>query len=50
MSQAIPSITTGYELTCETLRMLWDEVLGYWQARFTPRGTSRFVEPSEAGP
>jgi hypothetical protein len=50
MSQAIPSITTGYELTCETLRMLWDEVLGYWQARFTPRSTSRFVEPNEATP
>ena len=31
MSDAIPSITTGHELTCETLKGLWDEVRDYWR-------------------
>ncbi len=26
MCEAIPSITTAHELTCETLERLWDEV------------------------
>jgi len=33
MSESIPSITTGHELTCETLKRLWDEVLAFWQGR-----------------
>ena len=31
MSEAIPSITTAYELTSDTLRRLWDEVREFWR-------------------
>jgi hypothetical protein len=31
MSEAIRSITTAHELTCETLGRLWEEVQDYWQ-------------------
>lgn len=31
MREAIPSITTGHELTTETLKGLWDEVREFWR-------------------
>jgi hypothetical protein len=40
MSEAIPSITTGHELTCETLRGLWEEVRDFWHGRDMARQTS----------
>ncbi len=43
MSDAIPSITTGHELTCETLKRLWDEVLAFWRGRDMRRPTSSFL-------
>ena len=43
MREAIPSITTGHELTNETLRQLWDKVREFWQAREMTRPTSRFL-------
>ncbi len=43
MSEAIPSITTAHELTCDTLRRLWDEVRGFWQGRDMTRSTSSFT-------
>jgi hypothetical protein len=43
MRDAIPSITTGHELTGEILRQLWDEVREFWQARDMSRPTSRFL-------
>jgi hypothetical protein len=42
MSDAIPSITTGHELTCKTLRRLWDEVREFWHGRDMARLTSSF--------
>jgi len=42
MSAAIPSITTGHELTCDTLKRLWEEVRNFWQARDMARTTSQF--------
>jgi len=42
MREAIPSITTRHELTCETLKRLWDEVLAFWQGRDMARPTSSF--------
>lgn len=42
MRESIPSITTGHELTCDTLRLLWDEVREFWQARDMTRTASRF--------
>lgn len=43
MREAIPSVTTGHELTCDTLGLLWHEVLGFWQARDMTRTASRFT-------
>lgn len=43
MREAIPSITTGHELTCDTLKLLWDEVWEFWHGRDMTRTTSRFT-------
>jgi len=43
MNESIPSITTGHELTSETLKRLWDEVLAFWQSRDMTRPTSSFM-------
>jgi hypothetical protein len=43
MREAVPSITTGHELTAETLKLLWDEVREFWQDRDMTRPTSRFL-------
>ena len=43
MSEAIPSITTDHELTCDTLKGLWDEVREFWLGRDMTRPTSRFL-------
>jgi hypothetical protein len=43
MRDAIPSISTGHELTNETLKNLFDEVRAFWQVRDMTRPTSRFV-------
>ena len=43
MSEAIPSITTAHELTCVTLRRLWDEVREFWQGREMTRSASSFL-------
>jgi hypothetical protein len=43
MSEAIPSITTAHELTCATLRRLWDEVREFWQGRDMARSASSFM-------
>jgi len=43
MAEAIPSITTAHELTCQTLRRLWDEVRAFWQGRDMSRSSSSFV-------
>lgn len=50
MTRAIPSITTGFELTCDTLRALWDEVRVYWQGRNSARTSSRFADTAETEP
>jgi hypothetical protein len=42
MREAIPSITTGHELTSESLKRLWDEVRDFWQSRDMTRPTSHF--------
>ncbi len=42
MGTAIPSITTGHELTTETLKRLWDEVRDFWAHDMT-RSTSYFI-------
>jgi hypothetical protein len=43
MREAIPSITTGHELTNESLKRLWDEVREFWQARDMTQPTSQFL-------
>jgi hypothetical protein len=43
MSRAISSITTAHELTCETLRRLWDEVREFWRDREMTRSVSAFL-------
>jgi hypothetical protein len=43
MHERIRSITTAHELTCETLRLLWEEVRSYWQGRDMTRQTSHFL-------
>ena len=43
MSEAIPSITTAHELTCETLRRLWDEVREFWQGHEMAQPASSFL-------
>jgi hypothetical protein len=43
MQDAIPSITTGHELTSETLQRLWDEVREFWKVRDMTRTTSHFL-------
>jgi len=47
MGEAIPSITTGHELTSTTLKSLWDEVSNYWRTRHAPQTTSRFLNSPE---
>jgi hypothetical protein len=42
MSEAIPSMTTAHELTCETLRQLWHEVRAFWRDRDMSRSESAF--------
>jgi hypothetical protein len=41
-SDAIASITTAHEMTCETLRRLWDEVRNFWLSREVTRLSSSF--------
>lgn len=43
MADAMPSITTAHELTCETLRRLWDEVREFWRGRDMARSASSFL-------
>ncbi|HBI41867.1 MAG TPA: hypothetical protein DDY78_03295 [Planctomycetales bacterium] len=43
MSKAVRSITTGHELTCETLKRLWNEVREFWRNREMKRPTSLFL-------
>ena len=43
MDEAISSITTGHELTPDTLQRLWDEVRGFWHGRDMSRQTSHFT-------
>jgi len=43
MKDAIPSITTGHELSDETLKRLWEEVREFWEARDMTRATSNFL-------
>jgi hypothetical protein len=43
MAQAISSITTAHELTCETLRRLWDEVREFWRDRDMTQSVSAFL-------
>jgi hypothetical protein len=42
-AEAIPSITTAHELTCDTLQKLWHEVRAFWQGRDMSRSASGFV-------
>jgi hypothetical protein len=42
MRDAISSITTGHELTRETLKGLWDEVRAFWLGRDMARSSSSF--------
>ncbi|MFL5340049.1 MAG: DUF4365 domain-containing protein [Gemmataceae bacterium] len=43
MQEAIPSITTEYELTPDTLKRLWDEVRAYWRDREMTQEASSFT-------
>ena len=43
MQGAIPSITTGHELTPDTLKQLWDEVRAYWHDREMAQEASSFT-------
>jgi hypothetical protein len=43
MSGAISSITTAHELTCDTLKKLWDEVKAFWRGREMARASSCFL-------
>lgn len=43
MNKAIPSITADHELTCGTLKHLWDEVREFWRGREMTRHSSRFT-------
>lgn len=43
MAEAISSITTAHELTCETLQRLWEEVRAFWQERDMTRLASSFL-------
>jgi Domain of unknown function (DUF4365) len=43
MREAISSITTGHELTSETLKRLWDEVREFWQVHDMTRHASQFL-------
>lgn len=43
MNEALPSITTGHELTCDTLRRLWEEVRDFWLGRDMARQASSFT-------
>jgi hypothetical protein len=36
-------LLSGHELTCETLRRVWDEVREFWQGRDMTRLTSSFL-------
>lgn len=43
MSQAIPSITTAYELSDGTLKRLWDEVREFWRGHEMAQPMSSFL-------
>jgi len=43
MAEAISSITTAHELTCDTLQRLWEEVRAFWQNRDMSRSASSFL-------
>ena len=43
MAEAIPSMTTAHELTCDTLQRLWEEVRAFWQGRDMARSASSFL-------
>jgi hypothetical protein len=43
MAEAIPSITTAHEQTCDALRRLWEEVRAFWQDRDMSRSASSFT-------
>jgi hypothetical protein len=43
MAEAISSITTAHELTCDTLQRLWEEVREFWQGREMARSASAFL-------
>ncbi len=43
LSEAIPSITTAHDLTCETLRRLWDVVREFWQGHELAQLASSFL-------
>ncbi len=43
MAETIPSISTAHELTCDTLRRLWEEVRAFWQGRDMARPASSFL-------
>ena len=43
MNEAISSITTGHELTADTLRQLWEEVRAFWHGRDMSRQGSHFT-------
>jgi hypothetical protein len=43
MNEALSSITTGHELTADTLRRLWEEVQGFWHGRDMTRRESHFT-------
>ncbi len=43
MHEAISSISTRHELTCDTLKLLWDEVRGFWEGRDMARTASWFT-------
>lgn len=43
MAEAISSITTAHELTCDTLQRLWEEIRAFWQDRDMSRSASFFL-------
>ena len=43
MNRALTSIITGHELTPDTLRLLWEEVRGFWHGRDMSRQNSHFT-------
>jgi hypothetical protein len=43
MREAIQSITTAHELTCDTLQRLWDEVREFWRVHEMVQPSSSFL-------